>query len=205
MPATISAVLFDMDGVLCEYDRAVRVAHLSAATNRSAEAIRHAIWGSGLEAQADAGALDDARYMSAVDDLLGCAIALEDWLLARRAAMSPNPDVLALASAVSDRSRIAVLTNNCHMVVDNLPFICPDIARVFGSDDVYATASFKALKPAREAYLRCVDAMGVSAAEVLFIDDVDANVTGAIDAGLAACKFTTANALAIELRRLNLL
>jgi putative hydrolase of the HAD superfamily len=47
--------------------------------------------------------------------------------------------------------------------------------------------------------------MGVSAAEVLFIDDVDANVTGAIDAGLAACKFTTANALAIELRRLNLL
>lgn len=205
MPATISAVLFDMDGVLCDYDRAARVAYLSAATHRGADAIRHAIWGSGLEAQADRGALDDTRYMRAIDDLLGCTVALEDWLCARRAAMSPNSAVLALADAVSTRVPIAVLTNNCHMVVDNLSFTCPEIARVFAKDDIYATASLKALKPAREAYLRCVDAMGMSAAEVLLIDDVDANVTGALDAGLAAYKFTTAEALATELRRLNLL
>jgi glucose-1-phosphatase len=204
MPPPITSVLFDMDGVLCDYDRSLRVAHLAAASGCTPEQIRHAIWGSGLEAQADAGALSEPEYLSAVADLLGCSIPLEHWLLARRAAMSPNPDVLALAAAVSTRHRVAILTNNCHMVTDNMSFICPAIAQVFGTA-IYSSASFKATKPAAPAYLLCVDAFGFKAAEVLFIDDVDANVTGAIEAGLPAYKYIGADALSNELRRLKLL
>jgi FMN phosphatase YigB (HAD superfamily) len=41
--------------------------------------------------------------------------------------------------------------------------------------------------------------LGVAPAEAFFIDDVEANVTGAIEAGLRAYRFTGNEALAREL------
>jgi putative hydrolase of the HAD superfamily len=76
--------------------------------------------------------------------------------------------------------------------------LCPEVAALFG-DTIYATASFGATKPAPKAYLRCVEAQGVSPAETFFIDDVETNVTGALHAGLQAYEFTGAAALSLEL------
>ena len=112
----ISLVLFDMDDVLCHYDRSARVRKLASLCGRTFDEVVHAVWGSGLEARADAGLLDETEYLSATGKLLGCHISKDNWLDARRAAMSPNLDVLALASAVSARCRVAVLTNNPQMV-----------------------------------------------------------------------------------------
>src|SRR5580692_3944838 len=105
MTMPISLVLFDMDDVLCHYDRSARVRNLASLSERTFDDVVHAVWGSGLEARADAGALDETEYLSATGELLGCAISKDDWLHARRAAMSPNLDVLALASAVSAQCR----------------------------------------------------------------------------------------------------
>ena len=53
MTAFITLVLFDMEGVLSHYDRAARVDHLAATAGCTADTVRHAIWGSGLEARAE--------------------------------------------------------------------------------------------------------------------------------------------------------
>ena len=54
-------------------------------------------------------------------------------------------------------------------------------------------------------YSRYVDALGVPAAETLFIDDSGANVAGAERAGLQAHRHTTVKVLADALERSGLL
>jgi hypothetical protein len=108
MTASITLVLFDMEGVLSHYDRSARVDHLSAVSGQAAETVRHAIWGSGLEARADAGQISDDEYLSELGDLLSCRINRNDWLAARRASITPYAEVLALAARVAERNRIAL-------------------------------------------------------------------------------------------------
>jgi len=204
MTPSISLVLFDMEGVLSHYDRSARVGHLSALSGQTADTVRHAIWGSGLEARADAGQISEDEYLDALGDLLGRPISRDDWLAARRASISPNVQVLALAARVSERHDIAILTNNCRLVSDHIGYLNPAVAELFGPH-VYASASFGAAKPAAQTYLRCVEHLGVGAAETLFIDDTDANVAGAIDAGLQGYRFVNAELLAEELERRGLM
>jgi HAD superfamily hydrolase (TIGR01509 family) len=97
-----------------------------------------------------------------------------------------------------------VLTNNCCLVSDHIGYLNPPVAQLFGPH-VYASASFGAAKPAAQAYLGCLEQLGRVAAETLFIDDTDANVTGAINAGLQGYKFVSADALSEELERRGLM
>jgi FMN phosphatase YigB (HAD superfamily) len=204
MTSSITLVLFDMEGVLSHYDRAARAAHLASLSGRTPDAVREAIWGSGLEARADAGQISDDEYLNALSDLLGCRISRGDWLAARRASITPDGEVLALASRVAKRHRIAVLTNNCRLVSDHIGYLNPAVGELFGPH-VYASASFGAAKPVAQTYLRCIGQLGARPAETLFIDDTDANVIGALDAGLQGYRFVSADALSAELERLDLM
>lgn len=204
MSTSITLVLFDMEGVLSHYDRAARVDHLATSTGRSAETVRYAIWGSGLEARADAGEISDDEYLLELAALLNYPITRAEWLAARHASITPNEPVLALAAKVAATRRIAVLTNNCRLFTDHVDYLNPPVARLFGSH-VYSSASFGAAKPAAQTYLGCLDQLGASAAETLFIDDTQANVTGAIDAGLQGYRFIDAAGLSEELIRYGLL
>jgi hypothetical protein len=91
----ISLVLFDLDDVLCHYDRSARIAHIAAVVGRDAQAVRQAIWDSGLEGRADAGLVSDADYLDELGALLSYPLTLDDWLDARRAAMTPDPEAIA--------------------------------------------------------------------------------------------------------------
>ncbi|MFM0019320.1 HAD family hydrolase [Paraburkholderia azotifigens] len=204
MRSSIKLVLFDMEGVLSHYDRAARTQRMAQLTGKPPEAVRHAIWESGLEARADAGEITDDAYLRELGNMLGCAVSRDDWLTARHASITPDAETLALAAQVADHHSIAVLTNNCRLVTDHIGYLNPPVARLFGPH-VYPSAAFGAAKPAAQAYLGCVRQLGVDADATLFIDDSDANVTGAIDAGLHAYKFTSADALSEELVRFNLL
>ncbi|WP_179400889.1 HAD-IA family hydrolase [Burkholderia guangdongensis] len=204
MISPIGLLLFDMEGVLSHYDRAVRVARLAAITGAPPDAIRHAIWGSGLEARADAGELSPDDYLTALGDLLNCRVTRDDWLASRHASITPNDAALALAARAGERHRIAVLTNNSSLVTDHLGYLNPPVARLFGAD-VFPSAAFDAVKPAARTYLGCVACLGAQPDATLFIDDTDANVAGAIDAGLHGYRFTDADALGDELRRRGLI
>ncbi|MFM0340039.1 HAD family hydrolase [Paraburkholderia fungorum] len=204
MTASIKLVLFDMEGVLSRYDRAARVERLAALSGQAPETVRHAIWGSGLEARADAGLIGDDEYLSELGGLLNHPVSRDDWLDARHASITPDPAVLALAASVAERYPIAVLTNNCRLLTENIGYLNPPVARLFGPH-VYASASFGAAKPAAQTYLGCVEGLGVAPAETLFIDDTDANTMGAVAAGLQGYTFVGVDALADELTRRGLM
>ncbi|GAB3629697.1 Phosphatase [Pandoraea terrae] len=198
MYPTISLVLFDLDGVLCRYDRTARIEHIAAVVGQSAEAVIRAVWDSGLEGRADAGEVNDAEYLGEMGKRLGCPITLADWLAARRASMTPDTDVLRVARDVAARKHVAVFTNNCHLIAEHIAYLCPEVAEVFGNT-VHTTAEVGVTKPSPQAFRGCLAQIGAAAAETLFIDDGEANVAGAIQAGLHAHRFVGANDLRFAL------
>ena len=204
MTASITLVLFDMEGVLSHYDRAARVDRLAARAGCTPDTVRHAIWGSGLEARADAGQISDDEYLRELGMLLNYPVSRDDWLAARLASITPNQEALALAAKVAERHRIAVLTNNCRLLTDHIAYLNTPVAQLFGAN-IYSSAAFGAAKPATQTYLGCLEELGVAAAETLFVDDTPANVNGALDAGLQGHVFVSVDALSEDLQRRGLI
>jgi putative hydrolase of the HAD superfamily len=90
---------------------------------------------------------------------------------------------------IADRLRmtvdIAVLTNNTTLVADHIDTLLPDLRPLFGSR-IYTSAQFKTAKPDPRCYRLCLSELQVAPENVLFVDDLAANVAGAREAGLFA-------------------
>jgi putative hydrolase of the HAD superfamily len=200
----VSLVLFDMDNVLCDYDRAARIARLSSLSGRSPREIEAAIWDSGFEALGDAGAISAESYLRGFGERIGHALTLEEWLAARQASMAPAREVLDLVRLLKARARVAVLTNNTTIIRDRIDHLLPELRPLFG-EAVFASAQFGVAKPDPEVYRLCLQELGASPAETLFVDDLPENVAGAEAAGLRGHHFTAARRLAAALERHGLL
>lgn len=60
----LELIIFDMDEVLCRYDRPLRLRRLAAMSARTPEEIFAAIWQSGFEASSEAGEMDAEAYLA---------------------------------------------------------------------------------------------------------------------------------------------
>jgi len=199
-----SLVLFDMDDVLCRYDRPARIAYLARLAGSTPEAIYAAIWGSGFEDRADDGTLDTDAYLRGYGERIGYRLTLDDWVEARRVATIPCPEILELVRQVRKRARIAVLTNNPILIADQIGRIFPELPPLF-ADAVFASAQFRVAKPDPECFRRCVAVLGEAPGDTLFIDDRAEHVEGARRAGLLGYHHTSTPALAEALREFGLL
>ena len=141
----ISTAIFDMNEVLCRYDREVRVARLARDCAKTPSFVEDAIWASGYEDLGDAGAMDIDAYLSGFVERLGGTLRLDAWIGALRAALTPLPEALDLAAAVGRRARIAVLTNNNLLVAREINSLFPSSGRssaaIFSSRPNFARAS----------------------------------------------------------------
>ena len=182
--AEISLVLLDLNGVLYQYDRAVRIAALSGVSGLAEAAIKAAVWDSGFEDSGDAGALDAASYLHGFGAVIGHDLSEAEWLGALQAAIAPIPAALGLLPRIPPDVACAVLTNNNLLVQKHFSTLYPEVAERVGSRS-YVSAEFGARKPDPEVYRRCLARLGVEPVAALFIDDNEANVAGAIAAGLA--------------------
>jgi glucose-1-phosphatase len=200
----ISTVLFDMNDVLCRYDREARIAHLARATGKSLAFVEAAVWGSGYEDLGDSGAVDAEGYLAGFAERLGGGLTLDAWSGALRAALTPLPKALELAAAVARRASVAVLTNNNLLVKREIDAIFPELRPIFGSN-IFVSAEFRSRKPDPEVYRRCLTRLGATPEAALFVDDSSSNVAGAERAGLSGFLYLDADALAERLRRAGLL
>lgn len=185
MKPALRCVLFDLDGVLADYDRQIRVEHLAQAIGCTAETVHAAIYRSGIEEAGDSGALDTDGYLAALSTYLACPVEAATWVAARRAATRIRPEVLDVACALAKRTSVALLTNNGQLMADTLPQIAPALFPLFAGR-AFAAAQFGAAKPDAAAFLGCLERLGTTPAATFFIDDSLANVEGARRAGLHA-------------------
>ena len=194
-------VIFDVDDVLCHYDLGRRLRTLAALADVSARDVRAAVWDSGFEELADAGGYADPEvYLKEFGQRLGYPISREQWIEARRIAMTPSLDVLALAAKIKAQTEIAIYTNNGPIVKDNLDTLFPEAAAVF--ENRFCSYQFGTKKPDPEAFTRLVQLVGQSPEQCWFIDDKKSNVQGARMAGLRAFHFVNYDGLLEEAQQI---
>jgi glucose-1-phosphatase len=194
----LELVIFDMDQVLCRYDRPLRLRRLAALSTLTAEEIFAAIWESGFEAGSEAGAMDADAYLAGFGERISYPLNRSQWIEARRIAMTPSRDVLTLVAAIKRSVRVAMLTNNGFLTKETIGQLFPELIPLFGSNLLFS-AEFGARKPEPEVYRRFLDKFGIAPNTALMIDDDPINIAGAERAGLEGHVFNGSAALAAHL------
>lgn len=198
-PARVDLVLFDLDDVLCRYDKARRLQVLSGLSGNSVAEIDRLVWASGFEALADAGAMSAEDYLTGFNARLGLSLTRKEWAEIRRAGMTPWPEALALVAAVKREARVAILTNNGFLFGEMLGTLYPELEPLFG-DTILTSARYGTKKPDPEIYRAALKDLGATPDTTLFTDDKPWNVTGAERAGLRGHVFVSIEELSAWLR-----
>ena len=180
---SLDLVIFDMDQVLCRYDRPLRLRRLAALSSCTAEEIFAAIWQSGFEASSEAGAMDATAYLRGFGERMGYPLSRSQWIDARRISMTPFPDMLSLVADVKRSVSVAVLTNNGFLTKETIALVFPELPALFEPKLTFS-AEFGARKPDPQVYQRLLARLGVAPEAALMVDDDADNVAGAEAAGL---------------------
>jgi HAD superfamily hydrolase (TIGR01509 family) len=181
----ITAVVFDMDGVLCRYRIERRLALLALWSGRSPDAIHAAIWRSGFEAEAERGVLSEDEYLRGFGARLGYPLTADQWVEARRVTIEPDLAVLALARQLRTERMVGMFTNNPWLLKRHLAEVFPAVPEIFGSRAIFS-AEIGRSKPDPEAFRRLAARLGCAPDEMLYFDDDATYVAGAREAGLWA-------------------
>ncbi|MBL8263171.1 MAG: HAD family phosphatase [Xanthomonadaceae bacterium] len=180
----IDLVLFDLDDVLVDYSHGVRCRTLGERIGRDADAVRAALFDSGLETEADLGRIDPEGVARVLSETLATPVTVDDCVLARAAAMTPRLALGEIVDALAARCRLAILTNNGLLVREHFATLCPPFARHFDGN-VHCSAMYGVAKPDPAVFAHCAEALGVAPSRVLFIDDKAVNAAGAVRAGMS--------------------
>jgi putative hydrolase of the HAD superfamily len=201
MAARPRLLLFDLDGVLADYDRAARCRAMAAAAGAEVDAMFEAMFGAdGLEHATDRGDIGLDGSLAGLRARHGWELPPHRFIDARRLATRVRPSMLALCEALRPQARLAVFTNNGDWVHAHLHVIAPELPPVFG-EAIVCSGVMKASKPDPDAFLACLRRLGHDAPEeVFFIDDNAENVAGALRAGLDALLYTDLPTLRRALR-----
>jgi HAD superfamily hydrolase (TIGR01509 family) len=181
----ITAVVFDMDGVLCRYRIERRLALLASWTGRSPAAIHAAIWRSGFEDEAERGVLSADDYLRGFGERLGYPLSAAQWVEARRAAIEPDLGMLALARQLRTERMVGMFTNNPWLLKRHIAEVFPAVPDIFGPRAIFS-AELGRSKPDPEAFRRLASRLEVAPDEMLYLDDDATYVAGAREAGLSA-------------------
>jgi len=191
----LRAVVFDYGKVLCQpQPPAVREA-LATRLGAPREAFE-AAYGR-FRPEYDRGTLDDVAYWQAVAQACGRTLDAKtaQWLadVDARGWSYPNLPLVNWAGQVRQAGfQTAILSNMQRSLRQRLAELCPWLpevdAAVFSSDIGF-------VKPEPEIYHRVMELLAIESGDVLFIDDVEANVTAARKLGMSALCFTDVPAL----------
>ncbi|MBT5514736.1 MAG: HAD family phosphatase [Rhodospirillaceae bacterium] len=184
----ITSILFDMDGVLCDYDFDGRLKALEAAIGIPAAEIDAKIFKSGFEDAADLGQYGAPGYMEEVARLLDADVDAGTWLAARADAMTPNLEMLDLARDLKTRTDIAMFSNNGWQLREALGDIFPELTAIFGTH-IYFSAEVGAGKQHTETFHPFLTQLGWSVETTLFVDDNEGYIAAARAAGVESHLF----------------
>lgn len=193
-------LLFDLDGVLVQYDRDVRCAQLAQAAGTDATSMHAALFGEPqLELRSDRGEFDLHQLLEALREHGGWSLTPAQFLQARRRATRVDAEMLALCGALEGEAGLAMFTNNGRWLVEHAGEIIPELLPVFGGRMVCA-GQLRVCKPEPAAYAACLERLDARPAEALLVDDRADNVEGARAAGLRALLFKDVATLRAQLR-----
>ena len=184
------AIIFDMGGVLVDLDLdGCRTAFKTALGFNEIDSIIDACHQKGIWGDLEEGVLSSDEFRSIVlaGSRSGCRPQDVDMAMSR-ILVGIEPYKAGLLRCLSESYDLYMLSNNNGIC---LPFA----AEMFAQAGIPLETTFlrlflsfemKALKPSRSFYEKVIAEIGLPAEDMLFIDDSQRNVDGALEAGLPA-------------------
>jgi putative hydrolase of the HAD superfamily len=129
-----------------------------------------------------------SQYLAELNRRIGGELTREQWIAARRDAMTLIPQTLEVARRIKRQVGIATLTNNGSLLKESIGEILPDVAEVFGAT-FHASFELGARKPDPLVFSRLARHFDLLTRRILVIDDDPEYVAGAQSAGLEAILF----------------
>jgi len=191
----VDLYFFDFDKTLYDYNFMKRLPALATASGVSQYRLASSWWAAGFETRAESGEWPTtAEYLAEFSRVTGAEISREQWIAARKSAMTRNEGTVAALRRASGLGTVSLLSNNPSIFAESLPELAPDVCELVGENRL-VSYQLGVRKPAAEAYERALARYGAKASDTFFADDNAGNVAGAAALGIHAHHYTTTEAL----------
>ncbi len=201
----IEAVIFDLGGVLIDFEfgRAIDVA--AQAAGLSAREVRERLFSSEMFCAFERGEISPQEFHAHIEALLACQLPYrtfcEAWNSIFTNEIQANLDILYALQARGLKVGILSNTNVLHF-----DFLRERMRVLREIEHVYASHHIGSRKPEPAAFQKVLDQMGIAAASrAVFIDDLPENIAAAEAFGMRGIVASNAAAVLAGCRKLGLL
>ncbi len=195
----VDVVLFDVGNVLIQlnYDRIFELWAQPGAHDPKALRAKFKLTESFYDYER--GTLSTAAYTQSLNTLIGTDLNVDEFRRGWNAIFDGEiPGMSRLLDDIANHARLFAFSNTNVDHVAHFPDY-DDILHRF--ETVYVSNDVGERKPDVAAYRKVVNDIGVDPGRVLFLDDLQDNVRGAIDAGLHAVQFVDAVRARLDVSR----
>jgi glucose-1-phosphatase len=197
---SIQFLYFDLGNVLVRFDADRMLRQIGELVGMTAGEVKAAIYDTGLAPQYELGRLSTDQYYEAFCAAVKCRPDRQQMATAAAEIFDLNLPVLPLVAQLRQAGyRLGVLSNTCPIHWE----YCADRYRILTEGFSVHALSYRigVLKPDAAIFLAAAELASQRPEEIFFVDDTPGHVAGARAAGFDAVQFTTAEALAADLRR----
>jgi FMN phosphatase YigB (HAD superfamily) len=188
-------VFFDLGGVLYHLDVEAVLKGLGECSSSSTAEIKDVLYSPELYEKYESGAISSVLFYETVKDLTGCDISFKGFKSVWNSLLVKREDMFRLALNTGKSVDLLALSNTNEI---NAEVLRTDLKGLI-KDAVY---SFEVgfMKPDHRIFKIALDRVKLSPENVLFIDDSEENVNAALQLGIDAHLFKSADGVADFLR-----
>jgi putative hydrolase of the HAD superfamily len=199
----IRAVISDLGRVVLWFDNNVFLRKLADRAGRPFDGVKAAVHGDlELLRRFDGGVITPAGFHARVLELTGADIPYGEFYEIYNDIFTLNPAVVDVLARVKAAGPKVLLLSNTDP--ERFGFIRRRFPEILFFDGYVLSYELKLLKPDPAIYRAAARAAACEPRECVFIDDMEENVRGAVEAGLAGLHYRPETDLAGELRKLGL-
>jgi putative hydrolase of the HAD superfamily len=183
--SSTEALLFDLGGVVFAIDFDKVFAHWAALAHVPAETIKSRYRMDECYERHERGEITASEYFHGLRGTLGLSLSDEQFASGWNALFEPEPaGAFQLFESLSTQMPIYAFSNSNRLHRD---FWGQKYARTLSLfSKVFVSCDLGLRKPESAAFHRVADSIGIAPRQILFFDDTEENIQGALDIGMPA-------------------
>ncbi len=192
MPSSVKLVAFDLGNVLCTVDEEPVSRHLATLSGRDWEDVHGIVFGREKKLQFESGKMTFAEHAMEAIDELGIELTVDGLTMLYDSVLIPDETMFPIVARIAKKRRIALVSNTSEPHWKCAERFLPFSAQL---DPVIVSYEVDSMKPDQAFYDALLARSGVSAENILFVDDLSMNIEAAKSAGMIGHRFTSSSNL----------
>jgi len=202
MKQNIDLVAFDLGNVLCKVEEVSAAKNLAAIANQQWEDVHEIIFGQDAKSRFESGKITFDDHAHNAIKTLRLNMSFIEFTKIYNSVLIPSENMFPIVSQIAKTHRIALASNTSEPHWEYAQKFLPFSSQL---NPVIVSYLVGTHKPEKAFYDSLVNASGVPADRILFIDDLETNVEGARKAGIIGLQFSTLENLETALISLDLI